>query len=290
MFDDQIPKASGQVPGNLPIGEPDDMFSDVEPTPEPAEATNPTEVVEPEAPASALGAGVLRPVEEVSEPANLATEEKVETTPKISTMPDLGSDPVNSKASPANDIYAIKEPALTRGLVTMIIVVIGVVILGAGSWWIYNSFMKVPLEDDFVVPAVNLLDAEEEDATLPAPEVVEPVEVVSDEVLLPTDDLTQDIIDDQILFGEPIDKDGDSLDDERELEIGTDPNNWDTDGDELGDGDEVIIWKTDPNNWDTDGDTFPDGQEIKNGYNPDGPGKLFEPPVEEGLGAEESGV
>jgi len=63
--------------------------------------------------------------------------------------------------------------------------------------------------------------------------------------------------------------------------LGPTQNNWDSDGDELSDGDEVIIWKTEPLNPDTDDDSFLDGAEIKSGYNPAGPGKLFEPPVEE---------
>ncbi len=48
----------------------------------------------------------------------------------------------------------------------------------------------------------------------------------------------------------------------------------DTDGDGLGDSDEVLRWKTDPIKADTDGDGYPDAQEIKNGYNPVGDGKL----------------
>ena len=60
--------------------------------------------------------------------------------------------------------------------------------------------------------------------------------------------------------------------------FGTNPNNWDTDGDELGDGDEVIIWKTDPLNPDTDGDTYLDGVELKAGYNPNGEGRFAEIP------------
>ena len=96
----------------------------------------------------------------------------------------------------------------------------------------------------------------------------------------PTLELATDIIDEQILFGEPIDTDGDGLDDNRERDIGTDPNNWDTDGDGLSDGDEVIIWKTDPLNPDTDGDGYLDGEEVKSGYNPTGPGRIFEIPTE----------
>jgi hypothetical protein len=49
---------------------------------------------------------------------------------------------------------------------------------------------------------------------------------------------------------------------------GTDPNNADSDGDTLTDGDEVLIHQTDPNNTDSDGDTVLDHTEIMNGTNP----------------------
>ena len=69
-----------------------------------------------------------------------------------------------------------------------------------------------------------------------------------------------------------IDSDNDGLLDKKEKEIGTDPNNPDTDGDGLNDYDETKKWKTNPNNPDTDGDGYSDKQEIENGYNPNGQG------------------
>jgi serine/threonine protein kinase len=58
------------------------------------------------------------------------------------------------------------------------------------------------------------------------------------------------------------DDDGDRLSNAREAELGTEPNNADTDGDGLTDGDEVLAWGTDPKKRDTDGDTLSDGQEV----------------------------
>ncbi|MAT48297.1 MAG: hypothetical protein CMA27_00525 [Euryarchaeota archaeon] len=46
----------------------------------------------------------------------------------------------------------------------------------------------------------------------------------------------------------------------------TNPNNPDTDGDSISDGDEVMIWLTDPTEADTDGDGLTDGVEINSGY------------------------
>jgi len=114
--------------------------------------------------------------------------------------------------------------------------------------------------------------------------------------------LPAQINNDQILFGQGVDLDKDGLDDVREKEIKTNPQNpdsdsdgindgdevilykslplnADTDSDGLSDGDEVLIWKTNVLNPDTDGDSYPDGAEVKNGYSPVGSGKLFSPPT-----------
>ncbi len=66
----------------------------------------------------------------------------------------------------------------------------------------------------------------------------------------------------------PDDTDGDGLSNEREKELGTDPNNPDSDADGLKDGGEVDVTKTDPKNPDTDGDGLSDGDE-KLKYNTD---------------------
>lgn len=93
------------------------------------------------------------------------------------------------------------------------------------------------------------------------------------------------------------DPDGDGLTNDQELNAGTDPNNADTDGDGLMDGEELTKYRTDPKNFDTDkddlmdgeevnkwktnplvpdtdGDGYSDGIEVQGGYNPLGPGRL----------------
>lgn len=58
------------------------------------------------------------------------------------------------------------------------------------------------------------------------------------------------------------DQDADNALDARELEMGLDPYNADTDGDGVADGDELDIYATDPFNWDSDGDGISDGEEL----------------------------
>ncbi len=75
---------------------------------------------------------------------------------------------------------------------------------------------------------------------------------------------------------EPADSDQDGLPDEEERGLGTNINDIDTDGDGLFDREEVKVYKTNPLVPDTDGDGYLDGDEVKDGYNPNGPGKLYE--------------
>ena len=58
------------------------------------------------------------------------------------------------------------------------------------------------------------------------------------------------------------DLDGDNYPDAEEPNLGLDPNNVDTDGDGVADGDEITIYGTDPTVADTDGDGRSDGDEL----------------------------
>lgn len=75
---------------------------------------------------------------------------------------------------------------------------------------------------------------------------------------------------------QPLDSDQDGLSDEEEKALGLNANSVDSDDDGLFDREEANIYKTNPLVADTDGDGYSDGAEVKNGFNPKGPGKLFE--------------
>jgi hypothetical protein len=64
------------------------------------------------------------------------------------------------------------------------------------------------------------------------------------------------------------DLDLDGLSELEELEQGTDPSLFDTDGDGLGDGDELGVYLTDPREPDTDQGSAPDGLEVQQGTDP----------------------
>jgi hypothetical protein len=177
--------------------------------------------------------------------------------------PVLGSQKVpGTTASSAikKEMASIETPR--QGFKKILIVAVSVVVfagvLGFGGYWVYNNVLKSkPLS-----PALNInaAPAQENAVTPPAQEIAEPQPEQAAPQLI-------------------IDSDNDGLTDAEEKALGTDPNNPDTDGDGLFDGEEVKVYKTDPLNPDTDGDGFKDGAEVKNGYDPKGPGKLIRIPA-----------
>lgn len=68
------------------------------------------------------------------------------------------------------------------------------------------------------------------------------------------------------------DSDGDGLNDQLESDLGTDPNNVDSDQDGLSDGDEYYTYGSSPTSMDTDGDGLPDFNEVmQQGTDPNDP-------------------
>ncbi len=256
MFDDQPANDNSQVPPNLPLDQPEDMFA---PT-DIGGDRSPETTGAPDEP-SALEAGILQPKSATPTPV----QHGYQVLPTELDQRNPNSQIVNESAL---------EGAPTRRGLTGLIVIAVLLILGGGGAWAYVKFVRGG--EDKVTP---IIETQELPATVPLENanqpIVQPGLPLTPNQANPT--ASSPTVDDKILFGEPVDTDSDGLDDVREADLKTDPLNWDTDGDQLGDGDEVISWKSDPLNPDTDKDTYPDGQEVKNGYNPTGPGKIFDP-------------
>ncbi len=260
MFEDNI--SNNNAPNNLPT-EPVDMFSGVE-------DDNSLGSVDRKGPIEghpdALSAGVLKPKQPL-----------VNDQPAPGPLPASESDPdLDRQAQSLNQItsYKMKEPVLGKILFILLLVGVVVILLFAG-WYVYGKFFS----------SKNKIINVKNQTIVPQPTSNQPnnnalnINTATTTTSTNNKDAVKGQTTDTILFGEPIDTDGDGLDDIREKQLGTDPNKKDTDGDGLSDGDEILIWKTLPLNKDTDNDTYPDGHEIKNGYNPLGSGKLYNIPT-----------
>lgn len=301
MFDDQNtqPPKGGTPPNNLPVGEPQDMFASTDPATNNAQTPEPQAQTQPKPP-SAVDNGALQPKKDGGvDNAPQATPDQVDVT---QSQPPQAVDPViagqqkqaetdlvqpSPQVSDATQMqspmkneqnYPTKGPGMAKILMFIGIGLLILVLLGIGGWYLFSNIMGDKQE---VVPAQQNTfdDFDPNPTTTTEPEEEDDAVVTTTDQDQQQEPPTDQEIDNTLIFGEPTDTDGDGLDDIREGDIGTDPNNWDSDGDGLSDGDEVIIWKTDPLNPDTDGDTYNDGDEVKNGFSPVGPGKLFEPPT-----------
>ncbi len=288
MFDDQPIKNNNQVPGNLPVGEPEDIFAGTDEKVKVSDSDNqPSKPEAPPAPKAppppmktAVGMGKLQPK---------APEVQPGSDVKI-THPPLGEDifaknpKMRVMPGEANELSKIKGPGLAKNLMIFFIVLVGLSVLGGGSWLIYSLFVKTPATqvpatttttDDFENVNQEQPSTDDEGIFINEPVTEEPTvqETTTTDEQAKIDEMVSG---EQVLFGEPKDSDSDNLSDDVEKEIGTDPNNWDTDGDGLSDGDEALVWRSNPLNADTDGDGYSDGAEVKNGYSPIGPGKIFD--------------
>ncbi|MBI4098500.1 MAG: hypothetical protein HY437_00515 [Candidatus Magasanikbacteria bacterium] len=145
--------------------------------------------------------------------------------------------PLVTSGPPAQLSGPVLHPTKTNKLKWVILAVVLVALIGALGVWVY--LLNRPAKD--------------------TGEVAVPTKV---EAVVPTEPVD-------------VDTDKDALMDSREKELGTDKNNPDSDFDGLTDNEEVTLWNTDPLIDDTDKDGYKDGEEVGNGYNPAGPGRLF---------------
>lgn len=242
MFDD-IPQKNPALPQNLP-SEPMDMFAGVE-SEEAGGAGGPP---------SALGAGILK--KKLTGAGGLPISE-----PGTLTEPML---------------YPAKAPVLGKILMVVVILVIAGGV-GYGAWWIYSSYiMKAPQVKAPVTEQTIPIEQPRDEVPAEQPTTTEEEGEFPTVQTTSTEAATTTPMPPEETPGAAVDSDKDGLNDAQEEQMKTDPLNQDSDKDGLTDGDEVLIWKTDPTNKDSDGDGYLDGEEANHGYNPLGPGKLFE--------------
>ncbi|MFA4937020.1 MAG: hypothetical protein WC575_01850 [Patescibacteria group bacterium] len=163
--------------------------------------------------------------------------------------------PPAPRASGLGSLSTPTHPLFDGGKKWLMIIgaIVVVIIIGMGAyWWWTNTKTSAPVNTE---PELTNQPIEPEQPPITVP----PVE-------MPTTN------------PELEDTDNDRLNTREEFELGTDPQNFDTDADGLFDGEEVKVWHTDPLNPDTDGDGYLDGEEVINNYNPNGPGRLLELP------------
>jgi hypothetical protein len=304
MFDDQASQLTGGTPNNLPIGEPEDMFDAVDPiaieqpdplvpiAPEPIAPISPVPVVAPIEPArtaevapeplpSAMEAGKLAPIVTAEAAAPMFDEPMATPVAPASDMSVMPPE-LQGSGDPVIMDHSVKDPHIGRTLMVIGIIILFAVLVGGGVWALVTFFFRTPAVSTPTPPAVVDIEVPlgaPPEAEVPVPAVVVTTTAASSSITQESvTEASSDITDNQILFGDALDTDEDGLDDDRELEFGTDPRNWDTDGDELADGVEVLNWGTDPLNPDTDGDGYSDGAEVASGYSPaaGGGARLFE--------------
>lgn len=270
MFDDLEPKSANnqpagggsavppRVPGQEPVPQspPQDIFADIE---------------------------LLRPGGDGIRP---------EKPPIFQAKAPTGESGSGSEIRPQSHVH--NKKMLVAGLI-----LIGISLFAAGSWYVYGKIFSGDTAEQpgatADIPAqtnVNPAGIGAENQASPINKPVANPEVTADNNQASADETEDpagigeqaatgddpaadqdDVIDKELLNA---DQDNDSLTDQEERELGTDPNKADTDDDGLFDREEVKVYKTNPLDRDTDKDGYMDGAEVKNGYNPNGEGKLFD--------------
>jgi hypothetical protein len=181
--------------------------------------------------------------------------------PVAHQAPGGGSDPAVAPKPPVGP----KPDSRHRGLKVVLAILIGMIVIGAAGVLAYVLIIQSPSEDG-VIDSLDISDDDED--------------ISSGLDDGKGDDQDDEDADDEEVDDEDtsVDSDGDGLTDAEESDAGTDPTTPDTDSDGLYDREEVQVYGTDPLDQDTDGDGFLDGSEVSQGFNPNGPGRLFELP------------
>jgi len=134
-----------------------------------------------------------------------------------------------------------------------------------------SGMLTVPIDDTDTDELTDTGDSGAEDTD------TEPTDSETEDTGSDSDTTDSDIEDTDSVVNPLLDADGDGLTNEREAELGTDPNDADTDNDGVGDGVEVatgrdpLVNEDEAAELDSDGDGFTDQFEIDNGSDPNDP-------------------
>lgn len=182
--------------------------------------------------------------------------------PKVSSVEPV----VDTGESGGNDVME----TLKKNKTYIIIGVVALIVLSVSGYLVYeyfiNSAEKLAEQNQVVVP-VRVSE-----------KVKDPVPTVSSSGVTP--DWLQRYFNGTEckpeLCGDKVDPDRDGLVNLDEFKLGTDPNNPDSDKDNLSDGDEINIFDTSPLQSSTTGSNkFTDSDDAKGGYDTKTPGKKF---------------
>ncbi len=181
---------------------------------------------------------------------------------KTPSMPSPTLSPQFTEQQPvAQDTFTVSpDPSAKKHIFSVIgMMTIALVCLGGAGYAAYRAMTATPSEEQVILEQ----DTEAQDTQ----KTTEKKSTVNDTEKNATDGTVA-----------VVDSDGDGLSNEEERTLGTSVAKADSDGDGLGDREEVKVYETDPLRADTDGDTYKDGEEVRNGYNPNGNGKLLQLP------------
>jgi hypothetical protein len=185
-------------------------------------------------------------IEDIFADAEVPTS-AIQPASKVTPPPMSSLSPISSPmAAPRINELTFTNQSESRWLLVVAAAIILVGVIAGGYWW-WTSQQKETSKETVIVN--NSLPTENQPPATNSNIVTEQ----------PT---------------QAIDTDGDGLTDAEERQLGTDPLKPDTDTDGLMDGEEVKVYHTNPLAADSDGDGYIDSVEIKNGFNPNGPGRL----------------
>jgi len=228
---------------------------------------------------------------EEKKPEEMASEEQATNEP-VDMFAQEGTGAASDASTPMEAAESGEQQSMEEyedvvphsGKKHMILVLIGIIalvlVIGGG---ISLVFLLKPKQE--AAPATTIFPAPSEKQEIPkfgqepTKEEVQPTEeqpLSENPAVLPTGEDASGTAAEQGQGAAPVaaDTDGDGLSDEDETKYKTDPNLFDTDGDGLSDREELQVYATNPLNADSDGDGFLDGEEVRNGYDPNGSGKL----------------